>query len=290
MHKEATHNWSHWLPPPPLPTHWKPARDSQKHPSLQWRFWFHTSFEKDHSCYGWMLGRTASQGGISFATITAHAQRRGCCCHRDQHQLKKNLFFPGIRASYRTGWCSAFSLFRSPHVVVVRDYWQAQEPISKQASISHAEASHSGSDHSCQYWSPACALLGSKTECTASRVRIHNRSLRLALFSGNMQDTSSPCFRNSGYPPRSPNQTTCCSLCQVLPAVSMQYLGIPSGNCTQSIKGEWCIFICPTQQARLSYLSAVKHAEYGLCISVWKIHPSPLLVRRRYREGSSKGF
>lgn len=80
QHAQAAqiHSWSHGPSLPPLTTQWKMAYDSQKHPSLQWHFWFHTPLE-DSSCYGWRLGRTASQGGISFVTdrhgpLTSRAQ------------------------------------------------------------------------------------------------------------------------------------------------------------------------------------------------------------------------
>lgn len=99
-----------------------------------------------------LLGRTASQGGISFAADRQELRYlcSGCCCLRDQNKLKKNLHFPGIMVSYRTDWCLSFTTEKSSRC----SHWRLLQGETASARVSL----HGAAGRNCR--GDAAVLLG----------------------------------------------------------------------------------------------------------------------------------
>lgn len=100
-----------------------------------------------------LLGRTASQGGISFAADRQELHFfscSGCCCLREQNKLKKNLHFPGITVSYRTDWCLSFTTEKSSRC----SHWRLLQGETASARVSL----HGAAGRNCR--GDAAVLLG----------------------------------------------------------------------------------------------------------------------------------
>lgn len=126
-----------------------------------------------------LLPRTASQGGISFAADRhelCYFSCLGCCCLRDQNNLKRNLHFLGIRVSYRTYWSLSFTTKKSSCC----SHWRSLQ--GKTAStIACAEAKGAGT----------AGVMLERCWCTAGSRQTHRE-----------QDASAQLFHRPGCPPR----------------------------------------------------------------------------------------